>query len=798
MKKILSFVLVLAMVLASVSMAFAAEVTYPDVQDTDEYAPAVKALTALGVVEGYNDGTFKPEKTITRAEAIKIVVAALGLPVTEGNSYPTQFTDVPATAWYSGYVRYGVALGITEGTSKEHFSPDATVTYDQVITFIMRALGYSDKLVGGYPTGYIMQAYQLGILEAGDETGNAGAPRGDIAQYLYKALDEPFVFYSKDTDSFQAYDNITHKPSDGCLNMYARLGATPDTTATGDPAFTLVDAAVMENATVDLSEYFGANVQLVKNAKGVVVGIGEVETTFLTGAKTSSGTTTIAGKSLASDVDQTTVAVFNNGEAAGVESPATVGASDIYAVKLNSADKVAKIVSRQTWTVNGYEKYDPDADTINLKDEDGTGVHTLQGFDFPLNDDKTINTGKFILEGVKSLGDIAKGNVIYVYNGPVSNKITKVAVGTEEIEGTVTKISSDNKTFTVGGTDYKLSAGAAATLAGDLATWMNGGNTIKAQLGPDGKIFSASQVTSSTSTIYGILLKSEVKGGGITATAAKAQIFTQNGETIIYDMVSALNGSATHQIVGGTAAANQGDLVKLEINDKGQIKDVKDAVALGGATAIGDKGLVGGAFIDDATVVFAYDTTAAIDKADSYSVIAGKSIYSQNLPIGTIAGSSATKIAAAIVDGTGIVNKDANYVIFTGYAQVTDGDEITVWGKDGKATYIGDNTEYAVPTTGGASAYTLKFNSDDVASVDTTKASTFNASPVGTITVNGSQAVIDGAAKEVESDIVIYTKTSSGWSVSTGSAKLTAAKGASLSLISTDTDAAFEIAVIIK
>ena len=76
MRKVLSFVLVLALVLGSFSMAFGA--SYSDMAGEDS-SEAVAVLSALGVVSGYPDGTFGPDKIVTRGEMAKLIVSALGL-----------------------------------------------------------------------------------------------------------------------------------------------------------------------------------------------------------------------------------------------------------------------------------------------------------------------------------------------------------------------------------------------------------------------------------------------------------------------------------------------------------------------------------------------------------------------------------------------------------------------------------------------------------------------------------------------------------------------------------------------
>ena len=106
MKKLLALVLALAMALGTFSFAAAAP---EDVVGT-EFEEAVVRLVALGIIDGFPDGTYKPGEPVTRAQFAKIVVASLG--VGEAAQYAqgaTKFSDVPADHWASGYINVAVA-----------------------------------------------------------------------------------------------------------------------------------------------------------------------------------------------------------------------------------------------------------------------------------------------------------------------------------------------------------------------------------------------------------------------------------------------------------------------------------------------------------------------------------------------------------------------------------------------------------------------------------------------------------------------------------------------------------------
>jgi hypothetical protein len=99
-------------------------------------------LAQAGILSGYEQGHFFPERPITRAELAKILVLATGR--TESSS-PTEFADVPADSWYRGYVAALAEVGITEGSSTAGFSPDAYVTREELVVFFTRAMGLGSQ-----------------------------------------------------------------------------------------------------------------------------------------------------------------------------------------------------------------------------------------------------------------------------------------------------------------------------------------------------------------------------------------------------------------------------------------------------------------------------------------------------------------------------------------------------------------------------------------------------------------------------------------------------------------------------
>lgn len=177
--------------------AAAAPTPFSDVTEDSKYIQAFNELYALNILIGYEDGTVLPDNLITRAEVTKLVVAMMGpsyLQQAESKSY-TDFTDVPYDEWYSGYVSVGVANGFIAGNGDGTFTPDANVTYEQIVKMIVAAMGYGPicEKRGGWPNGYLSVAAEIGVTNGVSANNAQAVTRAQVAQLIDNGIKLPIV-----------------------------------------------------------------------------------------------------------------------------------------------------------------------------------------------------------------------------------------------------------------------------------------------------------------------------------------------------------------------------------------------------------------------------------------------------------------------------------------------------------------------------------------------------------------------------------------------------------------------------
>ena len=157
---------------------------------------AVQWAVANGITNGTDATHFSPNAGCTRGQVVTFLWRAAGEPVVSGN---VGFVDVAPGSYCYEAVKWAVANGITKGTDVTHFSPKATCTRGQVVTFMYRAEGepavggsngFVDVAAGSYCYNAVQWAVAKGITKGTDTTHfspNATCTRGQVVTFLYRA-----------------------------------------------------------------------------------------------------------------------------------------------------------------------------------------------------------------------------------------------------------------------------------------------------------------------------------------------------------------------------------------------------------------------------------------------------------------------------------------------------------------------------------------------------------------------------------------------------------------------------------
>lgn len=172
---------------------------FTDVKTTDYFYDAVVWAVDQGVTSGTSATTFSPNKTCSRAEVVTFLWRAAGEPKPTSTYMP--FSDVKVTDYYYDAVRWAVEEKVTTGTSATTFSPNATVTRGQVVTFLYRARKassvsttnpFTDVKSGEYYYDAVLWAVKNDVtngLTATTFGPNTGCTRGQIVTFLYRAYE---------------------------------------------------------------------------------------------------------------------------------------------------------------------------------------------------------------------------------------------------------------------------------------------------------------------------------------------------------------------------------------------------------------------------------------------------------------------------------------------------------------------------------------------------------------------------------------------------------------------------------
>ena len=162
------------------------ENVFNDVSDEHPYASAIRWGKAHNVWKGYPDGSFGPDKTISRAELAKIITESLGVDVTMFHS-ENSFIDVNEEAWYAPYVKYAKKYGVIQGYEDGTFKPANTVNAAEAMKMIYKSFNVDvEPETGDWYEPFFSHAKGNGVLFENDLSPSSGITRKDVAWIIWK------------------------------------------------------------------------------------------------------------------------------------------------------------------------------------------------------------------------------------------------------------------------------------------------------------------------------------------------------------------------------------------------------------------------------------------------------------------------------------------------------------------------------------------------------------------------------------------------------------------------------------
>lgn len=188
MKKVFSAVIMIALTLSSITHPVCAS-NYQDVSDDKYYAEAIDALTLYGIVSGY-DGKFNPDAYVTRAEFSKMSALVAGLEdEVYSSSGNRKFDDVSLSYWANGYINTVANNRIIVGYPNGLFMPEKNVTFAEAVTVILRMMDYSTTDLGdNWPYSYMVKAESMGLTDGFNMENDEFISRGDLCVIINRAL----------------------------------------------------------------------------------------------------------------------------------------------------------------------------------------------------------------------------------------------------------------------------------------------------------------------------------------------------------------------------------------------------------------------------------------------------------------------------------------------------------------------------------------------------------------------------------------------------------------------------------
>ena len=462
MKKFLSLVLALVMTMSLVTVSAGAKDFTDDSEIT--YKEAVDVISALGVVDGYSGGDFRPDDVLTRGAAAKIICNLILGPTTASalSAGTAPFKDVPVTNTFAGYITYCSQQGIISGYADGTFRPTGTLSGNAFMKMLLGALGYDSSIEGytgaNWQVSVIKQASGIGLDDGNDEfVGSQAVTRQEAALYAFNMLQATMVEYDQQNTIVVGDITINTTSTRKDVENNTNTDGNIDGERNGDGLMQFGEKYFKDLEKEDATDVFGhPSSKWVYDGDDVGTYANEADATYVVedddmdvGQVVTSSSYMNYSSSEAKDAKY-----FLNGDDKEVKSSELVAVGDIVeAYENDNGDVETVVVSR--YTVAKIDKVDTDVSTAESRNG-ASEVLTLTDLDGDNSNDyyDKYDDAEKTLRGYASSYDEGTVLAVAFRDGKFGDEVL-ASYEAEAVTGEVTAFRED-ETVTMDGTKYEF------------------------------------------------------------------------------------------------------------------------------------------------------------------------------------------------------------------------------------------------------------------------------------------------------------------------------------------------------
>ncbi len=494
--------------------------------DEQGYEKEIFMLSGLKVLQGFDDGNYHLEERLTRAQFAALTLRLLGIYDTAVCS-DEDFVDVHSEHWAAGYISLARGLRLMEGYADGNFYPDKNVTRDEAVKILVCALGYyvqAEK--AGFPSGYLAVAAKVGLLDGVIAQSETQLTRGLAIRMLYNSLKVPVMesVYGSDDDKYMTRGSTLMQLALSRLNMYylrGKLEGAEETALSGEKLYAgkaIVNGVTYNCVMKDILKYIGMPVMFFvtdDNTSLEITGIMPEKNKFDEVTVSAEDILSIDGVNLTVEpadgkkesysLSPDLSIVYNSFHANSLDLSAlrpANGTIRLIDANLDGTYETAIVCSEKAFTIKSIE---PDYRLVYFKDR------LLMGKGFVRLDDENKDMHYQILNekgDLVNLDSLEEGMDISVAASTDFSRVRVQILSNNTLTGMLSAIGSDNE-IEIDGVAYCLAEDAVGMYAIEKSNLKPGTRKVW-HLDKDGKVFAADNESDDTGT-YAYVLNVERK-----------------------------------------------------------------------------------------------------------------------------------------------------------------------------------------------------------------------------------------------------------------------------------------------